>query len=123
MYCLAVPINSRVFPLETDAITAQAGSIKAQKVPSQARIVLYDIEHLVDLEACRRAMPFRIAELRENDQDGSGRELIARAANVDPKTLRTFLDGGRVSPESLIDIIERGLALKLADIVRPAKVA
>jgi len=106
-----------------DAITASGQSTKPPKVPSTVRILLYDVEHLVDLEACRAHMPFRIAELRVNDQDGSGRELIARAADVDPKTLRTFLDGGRVSPESLIDIIERGLGLKLADIVKPAKVA
>lgn len=109
--------------MERDAITATSEPTKTPKVPSSARILLYDIEHIVDLEACRAAMPYRVAELREADQDASGRELIARAADVDPKTLRTFLDGGRVSPESLIDIIERGLGLKLADIVKPAKVA
>jgi len=109
--------------LSKDASTASVEPVKASKVPSTAKVVLYDVEHIVDLEACRHAMPYRIAELRATDQAASGRELIARAADVDPKTLRTFLDGGRVSPESLIDIIERGLGLKFADVVRPAKVA
>jgi hypothetical protein len=86
-------------------------------------MVLYDIEHLVDLEACRVHMPYRVAELLAAGKLGSGREVIAEAADVDPKTLRTFLDGGRVSPESMIAIIERGLGLKFADIVKPAKVA
>lgn len=103
--------------------TLSAQSVKTPKVPQTARILLYDVEHIVDLEACRLAMPLRVAELRAADGNTGGRELVARAAGVDPKTLRTFLDGGRVSPESLIDIIERGLALKFADIVKPAKVA
>jgi hypothetical protein len=84
---------------------------------------LYNVDHVVDLEACRVHMPIRIAELREKDQDTAGVALVAKAANVDPKTLRTFLDGGRVRPESLIDIIERGLGLNFEDIVKPAKVA
>jgi len=100
-----------------------SNSLKTAKLPATGKIVLYDVEHIVDLEACRAAMPFRVAELRAEDPETGGRELIARAADVDPKTLRTFLDGGRVSPESLIDIIERGLGLKLADIVKPTKVA
>jgi len=106
-----------------DASTGNGRSANPAKVPSTLRILLYDIEHVVDLDACRAAMPFRVAELRAADPDTGGRELIAKAADVDVQTLRKFLDGGRVSPESLIDIIERGLGLKLADIVKPAKVA
>lgn len=114
----------RVISTECDPITASNGSIKAPKVPASSHVLLYDIEHIVDLDACRRAMPQRVADLRgKADELVGGRELVARAAGVDPKTLRTFLDGGRVSAESLIDIIERGLALKFADVVKPAKVA
>lgn len=105
------------------AITPQSTSSKPPKVPEKARILLYDVEHVVDLEACRMAMPYRIAELLSAGKTGSGREIIAEAAGVDPKTLRSFLGGRRVSPESLIDIIERGLGLTLADILKPTKVA
>jgi hypothetical protein len=101
----------------------QAQSTNSEKTPASVRIVLYDMEHEVDLDACRAAMPYRVAELRAADPDTGGRELIAKAADVDPKTLRTFLGGGRVSAESLIDIIERGLGLKLADVVKPVKAA
>ena len=87
------------------------------------RIVLFEEEHLLDLSACRRAMPFRVAELRAADPDAGSQELIAKAAGVDPKTLRTFLDGGGVSAEKLVDIVERGLALKLADVLRPVEAA
>jgi len=66
-------------------------------------------------------MPFRVAELLATGEQGSGRELIAKAAEVDAKTLRTFLDGGRVSPESLIAIIVKGLGLVVSEIAKPAE--
>jgi len=78
---------------------------------------------VVDLEACRIQMPRRIAELLAEGKSGAGTELVAAAADVDPKTIRTFLDGGRVRPETLIAIVERGLGLKFGDVVKPAKVA
>lgn len=68
-------------------------------------------------------MPYRVAELISAGAEGGSQAVVAAAADVDPKTLRTFLDGGRVSVESMIAIIERGLDLKFADVVTPAKVA
>ncbi len=115
--------NSRLISTERHAITASDGSIKAANVPAKARILLYDVEHIVDLDACRRRMPYRVAELLSSGAEGGGQAVIAAAADIDPKTLRTFLDSGRVSAESMIAIIERGLGLKFADIVTPARVA
>jgi len=99
--------------------TLSADSIKA--LPDTARLVLYDVEHEIDLVACRARMVYRIAELMATGATGSGRTVIAEAAGVDVQTFRKFLEGGHVTPENLISIIERGLGLKFADVVKPAK--
>ncbi|MEG3909047.1 tetratricopeptide repeat protein [Microcoleus sp. w2-18bC1] len=62
-----------------------------------------------------------LKESKAANRDSEGRRLtferIAEKADVDPKTVKTFLYGGGVDPESAWAIAEKGFGLKVTDIV------
>ena len=62
-----------------------------------------------------------LKESKAANRDSQGRRLtferIAEKADVDPKTVKTFLYGGGVDPESAWAIAEKGFGLKVTDIV------
>jgi tetratricopeptide (TPR) repeat protein len=62
-----------------------------------------------------------LKESKAANRDSEGRRLtferIAEKADVDPKTVKTFLYGGGVDPESAWAIAEKGFGLKVIDIV------
>lgn len=90
--------------------------------PAQSRVSLYGIPYNVDLEACRVRMVERVAELGQDKVQGDGRggmTLVAEAAGVNYMTLRRFFEGNeRMSVESFVAIITRGLKLDLNDVAK-----
>lgn len=62
-----------------------------------------------------------LKESKAANRDSEGRRLtferIAEKADVDPKTVKTFVYGGGVDPESAWAIAEKGFGLKVTDIV------
>jgi hypothetical protein len=73
-------------------------------------MTFYGIAYDVDLETCRVRMLQRVAEFHE-DSDRAGIELVCYAAGVDRATLRRFLEGKKITVNSFVAIITRGLCL------------
>jgi hypothetical protein len=86
--------------------------------PHVSRLSLYQITYEVDLATCRARMLERVAELGAGRRRG-GMGLVANAAGCSRATLRLFLEGRKVSVESFVSIVTRGLLL---DVTAVAKV-
>jgi hypothetical protein len=87
---------------------------------SVAQVSLYGVRYEVDLAACRARLLERVAELGVKEGKGGGMELVAGAAGVSRTTLRLFLEGQKVSVESFVAIITRGLNLAVSDVAKAA---
>lgn len=85
--------------------------------PPVSRLSLYQVTYEVDLATCRARMLQRVAELGAGRRHG-GMELVASAAGVSRSTLRLFLEGRKVSVESFVSIITRGLALEVSAVAK-----
>lgn len=84
---------------------------------TRARVSLYGVTYEIDLGVCRERLLVRAAELGAG-QNGGGLELISKAAGVSRSTLRLFLEGQKVSVESFVSIITRGLALDVSSVAK-----
>ena len=90
------------------------------EVPSKAVVNLYGIPYEVDLVRCRVAMLKRLEEFRAAGKEGTGRELIAEAADVAPATVARLLKGKQdIAPESFVAIVTKGFGLEVADVAKP----
>ena len=85
--------------------------------PSTGHLSLYGLTYEVDLAACRARMLERVAELGAERGRG-GMDLVAAAAGCSRSTLRLFLAGRKVSVESFVSIITRGLVLDVPSVAR-----
>lgn len=74
------------------------------------RVWLYGAEFDLDLDRCREAMVFRVAELGTPG-------AVAEAAEVSRRTLEHLLAGERVGVLSLTSIITKGLKLDVPDVL------
>lgn len=90
--------------------------------PAVGRLRMYQTTYEVDLASCRARMLQRVAELGAGRRRG-GMELVAQAAGVSRATLRLFLEGRKVSVESFVSIITRGLALDVSAVAKVVDVA
>jgi AcrR family transcriptional regulator len=90
--------------------------------PPVSRLSLYQITYEVDLATCRARMLERVAELGAGRRRG-GMELVASAAGVSRATLRLFFEGRRVSVESFVSIITRGLLLDVNAVAKVVEIA
>lgn len=90
--------------------------------PTSSCFSLYGIQYAVDLEACRMRMLERVAELGAGRRRG-GMQLVAHAAGVDRATLRRFFQGERVSVESFVSIVTRGLLLDVPKVAQASRAA
>lgn len=95
-------------------------------MPTTASFSMYGVTYLVDLEACRIRMLERVAELtatpphpRGGPRHG-GMQTIAEEAGVDRATLRRFFRGERLTVETFVSIITRGLKLDVSAVARKA---
>lgn len=92
--------------------------------PAVGRLSMYQVTYAVDLASCRARMLERVAELGAGRRRG-GMKLVADAAGVSRATLRLFLEGQKVSVESFVSIITRGLQLEVSAVAKvvPQEVA
>lgn len=82
---------------------------------------IYGVVYAVDLETCRVRMAERVAQLLQDAPGMGGMQAIADAAGVDRATLRRFFRGDRLSMETFVAIVTRGLRLDFQVVARRAE--